>query len=231
MGPVASLMTEQPLLGIALLPPFGEGSRKGDLKKACLSHPLSAYRSCLGILKCGRTSESKRKYGKARRSMTFGAWNIRTLMDTQKSKRSERMTAIVGHELARYKIDIAALSETRLAETGDLTEVGAGYTFFWSGKANDEPREAGVGFAIRTSLVSKLETLPKGISERLVMMRIPLAGKTHLTLVSAYAPTMVYPEEEKEKFYQSLCSAIQSIPRNDKLILLGDFNARVGRDS
>ena len=29
-------MTEQPSSGIALLPPQGEGSRKGDLKKACL---------------------------------------------------------------------------------------------------------------------------------------------------------------------------------------------------
>ena len=164
--------------------------------------------------------------------MIFSAWNVRTLMDTQKSKRSECMTAIVGHELARYKIDIAALSETRLAETGDLTEVGAGYTFFWSGKAKNEPREAGVGFAIRNSLVSKLEMLPKGISERLMMMHIPLAGNTHLTLVSTYAPTMVYPEEKKEKFYQSLGSAIQSNLRNDKLILLGRyFNARVGRDS
>ena len=141
-GPAASLMTEQPFLGTALLPPWGEEFKKGNLKKACLLHPLSAYRSCLGILKCGRTSEPKRKFSKARRNMTFGAWNVRTLMDIKKSKRSERMTAIVGHELARYKIDIAALSETRLAETGDLTEVGAGYTFFWSGKAKDEPREA-----------------------------------------------------------------------------------------
>ena len=66
--------------------------------------------------------------------MQFAAWNVRTLMDTKNSKRPERMTAIIGHELSRYNIDIAALSETRLAETGDLTEVGAGYTFYWSGK-------------------------------------------------------------------------------------------------
>ena len=49
--------------------------------------------------------------------------------DTKNSKRPERMTAIVGHEQSQYNIDIVALSDTRLAETGDLTEVGAGYTF------------------------------------------------------------------------------------------------------
>ena len=49
-------------------------------------------------------------------------------MGTGNSRRPERMTAIVGNELPRYNIDIAALSETRFADTGDLTEHGAGYT-------------------------------------------------------------------------------------------------------
>eukprot|EP00745_Piridium_sociabile_P040227 TRINITY_DN767_c0_g1_i3.p2 TRINITY_DN767_c0_g1~~TRINITY_DN767_c0_g1_i3.p2 ORF type:complete len:152 (-),score=16.29 TRINITY_DN767_c0_g1_i3:3422-3877(-) len=44
-GVAATLTTEQPSSGTALLPPLGEGSRKGDLKK-CLPHLiLSAYRS------------------------------------------------------------------------------------------------------------------------------------------------------------------------------------------
>ena len=152
-------------------------------------------------------------------------------MDTGKGNRPERMTAIVGHELSRYGIDIAALSETRLAETGDVTEIGSGYTFFWSGKAKDQPREAGVGFAIRSALVTKLETLPKGISDRLMTLRIPLAGNTHLTVVSVYAPTMSYAEEEREQFYQLLSTTLHSVPKADKLLLLGDFNARVGKDS
>ena len=35
---------------------------------------------------------------------------------------------VVDRELDRYKVEIAALSETRLAEEGLLKEVGAGYT-------------------------------------------------------------------------------------------------------
>lgn len=142
-------------------------------------------------------------------------------MDTEDSKRPERMTAIVGHELRRYKIDIAALSETRLADTGGCQEIGAGYTFFWSGKAKDEPREAGVGLAIRTALIPRLETLPKGISDRLKTLRIPLVGNTHLTIISAYAPTMTYTEEEKEAFYKLLSDTLHATPVNDKLLLLG----------
>ena len=51
-------------------------------------------------------------------------------MDTIYSNRPERMTALVAHGLSKYNTDIAALSKTRLGGTGDLAEVGAGYTFF-----------------------------------------------------------------------------------------------------
>lgn len=152
-------------------------------------------------------------------------------MDNKNSDRPERRTALVGRELQRYNIDVCALSETRLAGTGEITEVGAGYTFFWSGKAPNERREAGVGFAIRTSLVKNLESLPRGICDRLMVMRLPLQGKKHVTLISAYAPTMTYTQEQKELFYQKLTTLLRSIPKDDKLLLLGDFNARVGKDA
>ena len=57
-----------------------------------------------------------------------------------------------------------------------------------------------------------------------------LSGKRHATIVSAYAPTMTNPDEVKDKFYDDLDSVISAAPRTDKLILLGDFNARVGTD-
>ena len=71
--------------------------------------------------------------------------------------RHERRTAIIARELARYKIDIAALSETRLSGETKLEEVGAGYTFFCMGQPVGQPRQAGIGFAIRTALISQLE--------------------------------------------------------------------------
>ena len=76
----------------------------------------------------------------------MGVWNVRTLIDSAGSDRSQRRTALVGRELYRYKAEIAALSETRLAEEGLPKEVVAGYTFFRSGCKKEERREAGVGF-------------------------------------------------------------------------------------
>lgn len=151
-------------------------------------------------------------------------------MDNQKADKPERRTALVARELGRYNIQIAALSETRFAEEGQLTEIKAGYTFFWSGRSNEERREAGVGFAIKSDLVSRLTSLPKGINDRLMSLRLPLSGNGHATFISAYAPTMSNPEETKDKFYEDLDSLIAATPKKDKLIILGDFNARVGTD-
>ena len=155
---------------------------------------------------------------------------MRTLMDSAGLNRPLRRTGRHGRELDRYKVEIAALSETRLAEEWLLKEVGAGYTFSWSGRKKEERREAGVGFAIKLHLVSKLSGLPKGINDRLMTLRLPLSGKRHATIVSAYAPIMTHPDEVKDKFFDDVDSVISATPRTDKLILLGDFNARVGRD-
>ena len=84
----------------------------------------------------------------------------------------------------------------RLAEEGLLKEVGAGYTFFWSGCKKEELREVGVGIAIKSHLVSKLSGLPKGINDCLMTLRLPLSGKRHATILSA--PTKTNPGEVKD---------------------------------
>ena len=55
-------------------------------------------------------------------------------MDSAGSDRPQRRTAVIGRELGSYRMEIAALSETRFAKIGEIKEVGAGYTFFWSGR-------------------------------------------------------------------------------------------------
>ena len=41
---------------------------------------------------------------------------------------------------------------------------------------------------------------------------------------------MTNPDEVKDEFYDDLDSVISEAPRIDKLIILGDFSARVGTD-
>ena len=108
--------------------------------------------------------------------------------------------------------------------------MAAGYTIYWRGKPATETHQSGVGFAIKSSIANRLEATPQGLSDRLMVLRVRLSAKCHATLISAYAPTMSYPDDAKESFYEELANATRAVPRNDKLILLGDFNARVGRD-
>ena len=77
--------------------------------------------------------------------LKIDAWNVRTLINSDCSKRQWRRTGdCFGRELDRYGTYVVALSETRLAEVGEIKEVGAGYTFFWSRRKSEERREAGV---------------------------------------------------------------------------------------
>ncbi|VDL92224.1 unnamed protein product [Schistocephalus solidus] len=120
-----------------------------------------------------------------------------------------------ARELARYNLDIAALSETRRSEQGQLEEEGAGYTFCWSGRPKAERRDASVAFAIRNDIVKRLPCLPQD---------------QFATIISAYAPPMTSSDAEKDKVYEDLHTLLATVPKVDKLIVLGDFNARIGTD-
>lgn len=106
--------------------------------------------------------------------MTFGAWNIRTLLDRDTNVCPEREIAKVARELHRYNVDVAALSETHLADDGELVEHGGGYTFPWNGTAATEPRRSGVGFAIKNHLMRSLQECPVYISDHVTTLRLHL---------------------------------------------------------
>lgn len=154
--------------------------------------------------------------------MNFAAWNVRTLMDSASSN-PERRSAIIAKELKKWKIDIAALSDTRLAEEEQLKEEKGGYTLFWKGKATHEPRNHGVGFAIRNRLISQLSESPVGINEHLMTLRMRLSNDQTAMAVNSL-------DEDKETFRATLDKVLSDITKEDKIPLPGDFNARVGKD-
>ena len=158
--------------------------------------------------------------------LVVGSWNVRTLLESKRN--IGRPSAIVARELNKYGVDIAALSETRVLDSSVFEETGSGYTFFLKGKPIGEKHYHGVGFAIRTKLVKHLKgVFPVGISERLMTMSFPLEGST-LSIISA--PTLNQSDEEKDNFYGAIRDAIDRVPYSNKLLVMGDFNARVGCD-
>ena len=160
------------------------------------------------------------------RPLVVASRNVCAPQDTGLGAR--RRTALIACELARSNIDIAALSETRLPDEGSLEEIGTGYTFFWSGLPTVSRRIHGVGFAVRTALLQSNQESPIAIDERLMTLRLPLAKNRFATFVSVYYPTLDSSVDVKDYFYDTLYSTLRRISQDDKIILLGDFNARVG---
>ena len=216
-------MTKQPYLGRALLALEGGAPIKGEVKKAHPPPNLTVTPRAVDLHNSG--TNNRRKIMK---KLIIATWNVRTMLDDDTSNRPRRRTALIDLELESINAEITALQEVRLSGEGQLRE--AGRTFFWKGLPDGQPRRAGVGFALKNELADKLTEHPKGISERIITLRLSLAPNKYLTIINVYAPTMVHQEEEKEAFYAQLRTLVSSVPEADKLILLGDFNARVGCD-
>ncbi|VDM04494.1 unnamed protein product [Schistocephalus solidus] len=128
-------MSKQPYLGTALR---ASSQRKGLENVPCCSRPRLADHK-----KRGRKAQTNNNTTRpislhdtlqaARVSpLTLAAWNVHSILNNLRSNRPERRMVLVARELARYKAEIVALSETRFSKQVKLEEVRACYTF-WSG--------------------------------------------------------------------------------------------------
>ena len=122
-----------------------------------------------------------------------------------------RKTAVIDHELHRLNIDIAALQETRLPDSGSLKEEHC--TFFWQGKSAEETREHGVGFNVKNTLLCMIQPPTDG-TERILTLRLSTV-EGPVNIVCVYAPTRNSPTEAKDQFYESLDAVVNRIPKSE----------------
>ena len=106
-------------------------------------------------------------------ALKLGTWNVRTMTpgfsDDLKQISDARKTAVIDMELSRLQIDIVALQETRLADSGSVRK--RHFSFFWQGKPPSETREHGVGFAVRNTLLGSINTPIEG-NERILSLQL-----------------------------------------------------------
>ena len=108
----------------------------------------------------------------------------------------------------------------------------------------DDPalRNEGVGIVMSSAVATAWRNSDecwRAVSSRIVCARLKLEHRggrkmirdTYLSVVSVYAPTYNSPQEQKDVFYDDLCCTINSVSEDNTLIVLGDFNARVGAGS
>jgi exonuclease III len=148
--------------------------------------------------------------------MKVGIWNVRTMIQSGK-------VAEIADELLKYNSDITALQEIRWKVYGRIKKPR--YILLYSGA--ETQGEHGVGFIIKRSLeYSIIDFEP--INSRLCKTRIK--GKFYnTTIVNVYAATESAKEERKERFYEDMNRCCDQIPKHDKLLVLVEFNAKIGK--
>lgn len=149
----------------------------------------------------------------------MGSWNILSLF---------RPGALqtVAAVLDKYKIHVAAIQEVRWVGE-DSTKSGK-YTLLYSGR-KDNRHEEGTGFMVHDSITPNIIDFA-AINSRICRLRIKGTFQ-NISLVCAYAPTEDKEETIKDDFYDILETVCQDIPKNDIRIVLGDLNAKVGREA
>ncbi|CAE7564241.1 CFDP2 [Symbiodinium natans] len=88
----------------------------------------------------------------------------------------------------------------------------------------------GVGFLLNQQMQAAwkaADSLCECAGGRLIRIRLKIRGR-FFSVIWCYAPTYRCSDEEKDQFYAKLGRLLNEIPARDDLILLGDFNARVG---
>ena len=174
-------------------------------------------------------------------------WNLRSMVNTMGSveiasqgtdnhRGEERKVNLVVDVLKRYDVKVAALQETKwfgsevyqvdgsvvltagrkTPQEGEAVIRGEGVAVVLLGSAKDAWKRGGSQWTAWSSrVVSVCLQLGKGRSSR-------------LHVVSCYAPTRAASRELKDAFFQELGNVLSRVPQDERYVLMGDLNARVG---
>ena len=151
-----------------------------------------------------------------RKSLDIATWNVQGLLQTGKLHITEK-------ELVKQNIDICGIAETHWKGEGHFqTEDHAIYI-----SGAEQTGRNGVAIAIRKSLIKYVyEYHP--VNDRLIVLTLETAP-TRLHIVQVYMPTTEASDEEIDRTYSEIEKAISKIPGKEPIIIMGDFNAKIGK--
>ena len=69
------------------------------------------------------------------------------------------------------------------------------------------------------------------VSSRLMTHVRLRASPFNIIIIQVYAPTPSYDDNEDGEFYRELQSLVDQTPKQDILVVQGDWNAKVGEDA
>ena len=119
------------------------------------------------------------------------------------------------------------LTETKIKGSGQ--EVVGNYIHMWSGVQKDQRAQAGVSILIKKGFKNSIK-LYDFVSERIIRMDLHVLGSS-LSVVGVYGPGVNETTAMKDSFEEQLRLVLEAVKNKDEVVVTGDLNARVGRDS
>ena len=134
-----------------------------------------------------------------------------------------------GRELAdmmvKRKVDILCVQETGW-KGSKARNIGDGCKIFYHG---EEGRRNGVGVILKEYYIARVLEV-KRVSDRMMYMKVDIEGVL-MTVISAYAPQVGCLTEEKDKFWTDLDEVVESIPKEERVVIGADFNGNRGDEN
>ncbi|GFO38730.1 craniofacial development protein 2-like protein [Plakobranchus ocellatus] len=143
---------------------------------------------------------------KTDKTSKIATWDVRTLH--QKSKLEN-----VVKEMERMKLNTLGLAEVIWTGAGSM-------------KLGGHTHERGVGISFDVTMAKSLGSWCP-ISDGVVVAKL-VAKPFNLGIIQLYAPTSDSEDVEVEKFYEEIEKAKGYLKSQDIIIVMGDFNAKVG---
>ena len=88
--------------------------------------------------------------------------------------------------------------------------------------------QAGIGFLLSDTAYRSVISFDP-FSDRIISIRCRGQGP-NITKFQVYAPTTSYSDDQVEDFYATLQSKIDAVPKQDTIIIMSDWKAKVGKD-
>ena len=155
------------------------------------------------------------------KTVIISSLNTRTL--SKKSKREE-----LAFKIKESQIEILGMQEHRIfhEEPFRYEDTQGALLITHSAWKNGQGASiGGVGFIISSKAKKSFLNI-KSFGRRVIVANF--SGNPATTVINAYSPTNIEQEDVVDEFYDDMRRAISTVPRHNVLVVMGDFNARVG---
>ena len=122
------------------------------------------------------------------------------------------------------RIDILVIQETRVGD--EITEQlkKSSYSWVLSGGSQGATCYHGAAIVIKHELRNYIKDI-ETMDER--PMTLTRSGQIYVTTVAAYAPTAIATAEDKDKFYNKLCTISSKYKKKGLMYIGADLNAKL----